>query len=73
MATHLDSRVAIVTGGSRGIGLAVTAALLDAGARVVISGLSQEHLDSARQTLSSHADRLGPCAPTCGSVPMPID
>jgi 3-oxoacyl-[acyl-carrier protein] reductase len=58
MVTHLGSRVAIVTGGSRGIGLAVTAALLDAGARVVISGLSQEHLDSARQSLSSHADRL---------------
>ena len=58
MATHLDSKVAVVTGGSRGIGLAVAAALLQEGARVTISGLNQEHLDVARQTLSSHADTL---------------
>jgi NAD(P)-dependent dehydrogenase (short-subunit alcohol dehydrogenase family) len=58
MSSHLDSKVAVVTGGSRGIGLAVTAALLEAGASVAISGLTQEHLDSARQTLASHADRL---------------
>jgi 3-oxoacyl-[acyl-carrier protein] reductase len=58
MSSHLDSKVAVVTGGSRGIGLAVTAALLDAGASVAISGLTQEHLDTARQTLASHADRL---------------
>ncbi len=58
MASHLDSRIAIVTGGSRGIGLAVAAALLEQGTSVVISGLSQEHLDGARGTLAAHADRL---------------
>ena len=58
MATHLDSKVAVVTGGSRGIGLAVAAALLEEGASVTISGLNQEHLDVARQTLSSHAHKL---------------
>ena len=58
MATHLDSKVAVVTGGSRGIGLAVAAALLQEGASVTISGLNQEHLDVARQTLSSHAHKL---------------
>ena len=47
-----------MTGGSRGIGLAVAAALLEQGASVVISGLSQEHLDGARETLAAHADRL---------------
>ena len=53
-----NSKVAVVTGGSRGIGLAITAALLEEGASVAISGLSQEHLDSARETLPPHADRL---------------
>ena len=58
MTSHLNSKVAVVTGGSRGIGLAITSALLEEGASVAISGLSQEHLDSARDTLASHADRL---------------
>jgi len=58
MASHLETKIAIVTGGSRGIGLAVTAALLDEGARVAISGLSQEHLDAAKKSLGAHADRL---------------
>jgi NAD(P)-dependent dehydrogenase (short-subunit alcohol dehydrogenase family) len=35
MDLHLEGRVAIVTGASRGIGLAVTRALLDEGAQVV--------------------------------------
>jgi 3-oxoacyl-[acyl-carrier protein] reductase len=58
MTSHLNSKVAVVTGGSRGIGLAITAALLEDGARVAISGLSPEHLDAAREMLASHADRL---------------
>ncbi len=58
MTSRLKSKVAVVTGGSRGIGLAITAALLEDGASVAISGLSQEHLDSARDALASHADRL---------------
>jgi 3-oxoacyl-[acyl-carrier protein] reductase len=58
MSSHLETKVAIVTGGSRGIGLAVTAALLDEGASVAISGLSQEHLNAAKKSLGAHADRL---------------
>src|SRR3954452_8075876 len=58
MASHLASKVAIVTGGSRGIGLAIAAALLDEGAGVAISGLSQSHLDAAREVLAPHSDRL---------------
>ncbi len=41
----LADRVAVVTGGSRGIGAGIAAALVRAGARVVISGRDREKLD----------------------------
>jgi len=44
---RLDSTVAVVTGGSRGIGRAIAAALVAKGARVVITGRDQRHLDDA--------------------------
>ncbi len=50
-------KVALVTGGSRGIGLSIAAALLRSGASVAITGRDQSHLDAARRTLGS-ADRL---------------
>jgi 3-oxoacyl-[acyl-carrier protein] reductase len=50
-SVRLDGRVAVVTGGSRGIGLAVSRALLSLGGRVVINGLSDENLNEARQWL----------------------
>jgi NAD(P)-dependent dehydrogenase (short-subunit alcohol dehydrogenase family) len=61
--THgLSGKVALVTGGSRGIGLAISASLLAEGASVVITGRDQAHLTEATATLSgrdpSHADRL---------------
>ena len=43
----MDGRVAVVTGGTSGIGLAIAKALADAGARIVISGRSQERGDEA--------------------------
>jgi 3-oxoacyl-[acyl-carrier protein] reductase len=43
----LTGRVALVTGGSRGIGLAIAHALVSAGAHVVITGRDQAHLDEA--------------------------
>jgi NAD(P)-dependent dehydrogenase (short-subunit alcohol dehydrogenase family) len=39
-ASALNGRVAIVTGGSRGIGLATAEAILARGGRVAITGLS---------------------------------
>jgi dehydrogenase/reductase SDR family protein 4 len=44
---NLDGKVALVTGASRGIGLAIAAAYADAGARVVISSRRQEALEAA--------------------------
>ena len=49
----LSQRVALVTGGSRGIGLAIARALLDAGARVTITARTTEHLDEARKDLAA--------------------
>jgi 3-oxoacyl-[acyl-carrier protein] reductase len=58
MSSHLASKAAVITGGSRGIGLAIAKALLDDGASVAISGLSTEHLEAARRTLAGAGDRL---------------
>lgn len=48
----LTGRVALVTGGSRGIGLAIATALLDAGACVSITGRTAATLDEAHKHLS---------------------
>ncbi len=51
----LAGKVAIVTGGSRGIGRAISGWLADAGAAVVVSGLDAGRLESAVKEL----ERLG--------------
>jgi NAD(P)-dependent dehydrogenase (short-subunit alcohol dehydrogenase family) len=48
-----DGHVALITGGSRGIGLAVARTLLSEGCRVVISGRNQATVDAALETLAS--------------------
>jgi 3-oxoacyl-[acyl-carrier protein] reductase len=52
-APPLSSTVAIVTGGSRGIGLAIAAAFIDRGAHVVITGRDERHLDEAAARFAS--------------------
>jgi len=49
--SRLDGRVAVVTGGSRGIGAAIAAALAEEGARVVVSGRTAETVDRAAEAL----------------------
>lgn len=46
-----DGKVAVVTGGSRGIGLAIAQELISSGARVVITGRKQPALAAAVATL----------------------
>lgn len=53
----LKGKTAVITGGSRGIGLAIARGMLDAGARVMIASRSQDSVDAA-------VDKLG--AGACG-------
>lgn len=52
----LTGRTALVTGSSRGIGLAIATGLATAGARVVLNGIRPDPLDRTRATL---AERFG--------------
>ena len=59
MASGLQGRVAVVTGGTRGIGYCITEALLAEGARVFICGRDPATLRAALETLGRNAkDRL---------------
>ena len=53
MTAPLQGRVAVVTGGSRGIGLATAKALMQQGASVAIIGTQQQHLDGAAADLGA--------------------
>jgi 3-oxoacyl-[acyl-carrier protein] reductase len=57
--SFLNDKIAIVTGGSRGIGIATARALLAEGASVAIAGTDRRTLDQA-------ARELGGAAPTAG-------
>jgi gluconate 5-dehydrogenase len=48
----LSDRIAMVTGSSRGIGLAIAAGLARAGARVVLNGVHRERLEQTRDRLA---------------------
>ena len=48
MSKVLSGKVALVTGGSRGIGLAIARALVADGVQVSVTGKSDAHLSAAR-------------------------
>jgi 3-oxoacyl-[acyl-carrier protein] reductase len=54
--SSLSGKVAFVTGGSKGIGLAIARAFLDRNASVVITGTTQRTLDAAAAELQRSAD-----------------
>jgi 3-oxoacyl-[acyl-carrier protein] reductase len=51
----LEDKLCLITGGSRGIGLAIARMLLEEGARVAICARNQEALDSALERLNRSA------------------
>jgi NAD(P)-dependent dehydrogenase (short-subunit alcohol dehydrogenase family) len=55
---NLTGKVALVTGGNRGIGLGMAQALAQAGADVVIWGTSFEHNQEAEKKLKAHGGRV---------------
>jgi len=57
LSDPLHDKLAIVTGGSRGIGLAIARKLADLGAEVVITARRQEELDRAAKEICSHGSK----------------
>lgn len=63
-------KVAVVTGGSAGLGLALATALVEAGARVMIVGRDAEKLAAAAEQLAARAEPGGsdqPSVSTCAA------
>jgi NAD(P)-dependent dehydrogenase (short-subunit alcohol dehydrogenase family) len=59
MALDLTGRTAIITGASRGIGLAIAQHLADAGANVVVTARKQESADAAAAQIGAKALGVG--------------
>jgi NAD(P)-dependent dehydrogenase (short-subunit alcohol dehydrogenase family) len=59
---RLDNKVALITGGSRGIGKAIASCYAEAGADVVIASRKQEELDQTAREISTLGRRCLPVA-----------
>ncbi len=52
----LDNKIAVITGGTTGIGLATAQLFIKEGAKVIVTGRNPETLEQAKKTLGSGAD-----------------
>src|SRR4051794_36311099 len=64
MDLHLADKIAVVTGANKGIGLAVTKALVDEGAFVVAGSRSTENLDGLDGVIAVPGDLASSDGPT---------
>ena len=58
MKLGLEGKVVLITGGSKGIGLACARMFAEEGSRVAIASRSQDNLESARQQLASEGIKV---------------
>ena len=56
MSNRLNNKVAIITGGTTGIGIATAKRFIEEGAKVVITGTNTQRLEAARSELGGKAD-----------------
>ena len=56
MAKRLEGKVAVITGGTTGIGLATAKRFAAEGARVVVTGRNPETLEAAKRELGSQVE-----------------
>ncbi|MEC3956618.1 glucose 1-dehydrogenase [Nocardia sp. CDC153] len=54
-ATRFDDKIALITGGSSGMGLATAQRLIDEGAQVIVTGRDKQRLDAAVAQLGQRA------------------
>ncbi|MFF0613364.1 glucose 1-dehydrogenase [Nocardia tengchongensis] len=57
-ASRFDHKIALITGGSSGMGLATAQRLIDEGAHVIITGRDKARLDTAATTLGPRATAI---------------
>jgi len=68
MSSDLQGRVVLVTGGSRGIGAAITAALVREGARVCVAARTREDVEAQVEQLRALAGDPGAAVGICADV-----